>query len=81
MFVGGRRTTHYSHPPMATTHPPADRTQETCADCGVERVHAVTIERTTENADSSNAAFSREPYRVAECLTCGSTSRIRMNDA
>jgi len=69
------------HPPMATTHSPTDRTQEPCADCGTVQVHEVVIELLTENADSSNAAFSREPYRVTECLTCGSTSRIRMNDA
>lgn len=55
----------------------ADRVEE-CADCERETDHEVQVEIRTENPDST---FSREPYRVTECQTCGATSTERLNDA
>ena len=54
---------------------------ERCDRCGAETPHDVRLEIRTESATSENAAFSREPYRVAACRHCGSESAIRMNDA
>ncbi|MFB6168258.1 MAG: hypothetical protein ABEJ43_05360 [Haloferacaceae archaeon] len=54
---------------------------ERCDCCGGETPHDVRLEIRTESRESENAAFSREPYRVAACRLCGSESTIRMNDA
>ena len=54
---------------------------EDCATCECETRHAVTVELRTENPDSENATFSREPYRVAECDDCGATEEVRLNNA
>jgi hypothetical protein len=52
-------------------------TAEECPDCERETRHAVTVELRTETPGS---AFSREPYRVAECTVCGIETTTRMND-
>jgi len=65
---------------MATTSAGSIR-QERCGQCARETPHAVAIELRTESTDGQNAAFSREPYRVAECRRCGRTVSRRMNDA
>lgn len=54
---------------------------EECPDCGHETPHSISVQILTENAESDNAAFSREPYRVSECRVCGRQSSIRMNNA
>ena len=54
---------------------------EECDDCDRETTHEISIKMRTENPDSENAEFSREPYRVAECTVCGDTSTERMNNA
>lgn len=54
---------------------------EFCEACDDEVPHAVQIELRFESESSENAAFSREPYRVSECRSCGETNAIRMNDA
>lgn len=54
---------------------------EPCANCGRETPHSVTVELRTESAGSANASFSREPYRVSECRTCGEALVQRMSDA
>jgi formate dehydrogenase assembly factor FdhD len=66
---------------MKAKRPDPDATLEPCADCGRETRHSVRVEIRTENPASSNAAFSREPYRVAVCGVCESESIQRMNDA
>jgi len=50
---------------------------EECAECERATAHEVSIELRTENPDSENASFSREPYRVAECQRCGETTTER----
>ncbi|ESS05376.1 MAG: hypothetical protein A07HB70_02419 [uncultured archaeon A07HB70] len=55
--------------------------RERCERCGAETPHDVRLEIRTESAASENAAFSREPYRVAACRRCGDESSTRMNDA
>jgi hypothetical protein len=54
---------------------------EPCESCGRETPHEVRIEIRTESIERENAEFSREPYRVATCVDCGTESAIRMNDA
>jgi len=65
---------------MATTHDAADTTEE-CEHCDRPTPHEVSLEILTESADPENAEYSREPYRVTECLVCGVTRQIRMNNA
>ncbi|WP_435070247.1 hypothetical protein [Haloplanus sp. C73] len=52
-----------------------------CSACGTEQRLDVSIAILTESPDEANAAFSREPYRIVECRSCGETSKTRMNDA
>jgi uncharacterized Zn finger protein len=66
---------------MASKQLNSDGVQETCEECGQERPHEVSIELRTESAQEENAEFSREPYRVAECTSCGTTTKTRMNNA
>jgi hypothetical protein len=66
---------------MKAKRPDPDTNLELCPDCGRETRHAVRVEIRTENPASSNAAFSREPYRVAVCAVCQGESIQRMNDA
>jgi len=47
----------------------------------MDTIHDVSIQLKTESAASENAQFSREPYRVTECLDCGHRSSQRMNNA
>jgi hypothetical protein len=56
-------------------------TVESCENCGRETSQMVTVEIQTENRNAENAAFSREPYRIATCQTCGETTSQRMNNA
>lgn len=65
---------------MATTSPHAG-VVEFCEACDEDVPHSVQIELRFENDASENAAYSREPYRVTECLDCGSVNAVRMNDA
>lgn len=58
-----------------------DAFEERCEDCGRETPHAVQIELRTESRKRKNAAYSREPYRVATCRLCGHTATQRMNNA
>jgi hypothetical protein len=58
-----------------------DHFAERCEDCAGETPHTVHIELKTESDKRENAAFSREPYRVATCGYCGATTSQRMNDA
>lgn len=58
-----------------------DGIEERCDACAQETPHVVRIELRTESEDSNNAAYSREPYRVATCGFCGRTSSQRMNNA
>ncbi|ODR82687.1 hypothetical protein BG842_18055 [Haladaptatus sp. W1] len=53
---------------------------ESCPECGRQTPHEVKIEIRTENGDSDNAVFSREPYRVSTCTGCGNTTATRMNN-
>ena len=52
---------------------------ESCERCGTDTPHEVSIEIRTEGS-GENSAFSREPYRVATCATCGHSDATRMND-
>ena len=51
---------------------------EACDDCERETPHEVAVELRTETPGSS---FSREPYRVSECIVCGTETITRMNNA
>jgi len=53
---------------------------EYCDTCGGEQPRDVSISILTESPTGENAEFSREPYRIVECLTCGETTKTRMND-
>ncbi len=54
---------------------------EPCDDCGRPTPHEVSVQILTESTREENAEFSREPYRVTECLVCGETRSVRMNNA
>lgn len=58
-----------------------DPIREQCSTCGESRPHKVSIELLVESEDDTNQKFSREPYRIAECHSCGSTTKIRLNNA
>ncbi|SEA35919.1 hypothetical protein SAMN04488065_2814 [Haloplanus vescus] len=66
---------------MKAKRPDPNTNRERCPDCGRETRHEVRVEIRTENPASSNAAFSREPYRVSVCDVCEAESIQRMNDA
>lgn len=66
---------------MASKTPHSDGMTEPCESCGRETAHAVSIELRTESSKSENAEFSREPYRVTECRSCGTETVTRMNNA
>jgi len=60
----------------------AHRTRtEPCSNCERTTPHDVSVEILTESAQPENAEFSREPYRVSECMVCGTTTSTRMNNA
>jgi hypothetical protein len=52
---------------------------EKCEACGVETTHNVSIEIIREGEDDENG-FSREPYRIAECVKCGTKTQQRVNN-
>jgi len=66
---------------MATTQTPTEHPIEACENCGQDQPHEVSIELVVESDKTQNREFSREPYRIAECLQCGTTTRTRMNNA
>ena len=66
---------------MASKTPGTGELTERCENCGSDTAHRVAVELRTENEGGENAAFSREPYRVATCRTCGAETSQRMNDA
>lgn len=66
---------------MATKNQPFQAMTEHCEHCSHETGHEVTVQIRTESTKKENAEFSREPYRVAECLTCGHVTSQRMNNA
>lgn len=66
---------------MATQNSAFTQTTEQCEDCGEQTPHDVRIEIQTESTKSENTEFSREPYRVTECMKCGGTHSKRMNNA
>jgi uncharacterized Zn finger protein len=65
---------------MASTNQRSDGTEEHCPDCGRTQPHEVAIRICTESSKEHNAEFSREPYRITECLVCGVVTKTRMND-
>jgi hypothetical protein len=66
---------------MSTTSRSAGDLTEGCEDCGRDTPHTVSIELRTESDKRENQEFSREPYRVTECVACGSETVLRMNNA
>lgn len=66
---------------MATTPSTPDNTVEHCSQCGRETHHAVRVEIRTESQNTENAEFSREPYRLTQCVDCGTETTMRMNNA
>jgi hypothetical protein len=68
---------------MATIHSNDADSTEVCPVCDVRTPHDVDLEIVTESSsdDADAAKFSREPYRVVECLRCGETRKQRMNNA
>lgn len=67
---------------MASTTPTHDEgISEECPACETTTAHDVSVRILTESTESENAAYSREPYRVSVCRTCGHEERVRMNNA
>jgi len=66
---------------LSADGPMDDSMDEECPECGHETPHRVSVEILTESRREKNAQFSREPYRVAECRTCGHERIRRMNNA
>lgn len=67
---------------MATNKNPSVHTQqERCRNCRRYTQHEVNIEIRTESNSVVNAEYSREPYRVTECVECGTEEAERMNHA
>jgi uncharacterized Zn finger protein len=66
---------------MATKNQASDGIEAECSTCGRVTPHDVSIDILTESGTEENAEFSREPYRISECKTCGTTSKTRMNNA
>lgn len=54
---------------------------EHCVTCNKSTPHDARIELRTESSKETNAQYSREPYRVTECIVCGESSSQRMNNA
>lgn len=54
---------------------------ETCDACERDTPHSVSIQLQTESTKTENSEFSREPYRVSECMVCGAETALRMNNA
>lgn len=53
---------------------------EWCDRCRDETAHAVAIHIRAESDEPENAAFSRQPYRRSQCLSCDEASLVRLND-
>ena len=66
---------------MATTESTIADVSEECSTCGRVTPHHVGVEILAESTKEENAEFSREPYRVSECLICGEETSTRMNNA
>lgn len=67
---------------MATESPSSLHDQaEHCGICERKTRHVVNVEIRTESGKQQNAQFSREPYRVAKCVACGTENSQRMNNA
>ena len=66
---------------MATRNQTFQELVESCENCGRETHHKVSVQIKTESTKRENAEFSREPYRVTECLVCGDVTSQRMNNA
>jgi len=66
---------------MATKVGAGTERSEFCDHCGRETIHSVSLRLVTESDRQDNAEFSREPYRVKECLVCGEQTAVRMNNA
>jgi hypothetical protein len=60
---------------------PSDGITEQCGNCEESTPHDVSLELRVESDEEVNSEFSREPYRVATCGTCGAETVTRMNDA
>ncbi|SIR31417.1 hypothetical protein SAMN05421858_2214 [Haladaptatus litoreus] len=66
---------------MATKNQGFQAMVELCDNCGRETSHEVSVEIRTESKKRENAEFSREPYRITTCQTCGEEKSQRMNNA
>ena len=66
---------------MSITSQSASDLTESCDDCDRDTPHTVSIELRTESDKPENSEFSREPYRITECMVCGSETTLRMNNA
>lgn len=68
---------------MAVKKPHHVRRVEPCVGCGEDTEHQVRLQIMEENSgpDDRSRSFSREPYRVSECVVCGEQEILRMNNA
>lgn len=67
---------------MSSTQTGNSAIAEHCEHCNRETQRTVQIQlRTESKKDNANAVYSREPYRVSECLGCGTSTSVRMNNA
>lgn len=66
---------------MSTRDQSASDFTETCDGCERNTPHTVSIQLRTESKKRENAQFSREPYRISECMVCGAETALRMNNA
>lgn len=73
----GKMTTNLKASPGKPLH----TSVEHCDRCDRETDHHVSIELRTESRKPENAKYSNEPYRVTECIRCGTRRSLRMNNA
>jgi len=66
---------------MATTDDSIADMTEQCLSCDGQTPHSVSVEILTESTKEENSEYSREPYRVSECIECGEQTTTRMNNA
>lgn len=57
-----------------------DPMTEHCEDCGTDTPHDVRVEILEESPHADFSIYSREPYRIKTCRTCGVETAKRMNN-
>lgn len=66
---------------MAKPNASGDSMRERCATCDEVRAHEISIDLLVGSEDGADQNYSRDPYRIAECQVCGSTTKVRLTSA